>query len=77
MMTLRINASAALTLVASMLATGSSYAGLTSYELNFNTNGQSIWDTGDSFILRDSTFLGAQWQDQKVGFIYSSQLCNA
>lgn len=68
MMTLRINASAALTLVASMLATGSSYAGLTSYELNFNTNGQSIWDTGDSFILRDSTFLGAQWQDQKVGF---------
>ena len=33
------------------------------YDLSFETNGQSIWDTGDSFMLNKKQFLGAAWQD--------------
>ena len=37
------------------------------YDLTFETSGQSIWDTGDSFTLDQTTFLGAAWQDQSTG----------
>ena len=36
------------------------------YDLSFTTTGQSIWDTGESFTLDKSTFLGAAWEDQTV-----------
>ncbi|WP_282606337.1 PEP-CTERM sorting domain-containing protein [Pelagibius sp. Alg239-R121] len=34
------------------------------YELEFQTNGQSIWDSGQSTTLSQSTFLGAAWEDK-------------
>ena len=37
-----------------------------SYDLSFQTSGQSIWDTGTSFTLDKTTFLGVAWQDRKV-----------
>jgi len=37
------------------------------YDLIFQTAGQSIWDTGASTTLDQTTFLGAAWQDQNVG----------
>jgi len=36
------------------------------YDLSFETAGQSIWDTGNSFTLDQSVFLGAAWEDQRV-----------
>lgn len=38
------------------------------YELSFNTDGQSIWDTGSSYTLDKTTFLGAAWEDKTTGF---------
>ena len=35
-----------------------------SYELEFQTSGQSIWDTGTAATLDKTAFLGAAWQDQ-------------
>ena len=35
-----------------------------SYDLTFQTSGQSLWDTGTSFTLDQTTFLGAAWTDK-------------
>lgn len=37
------------------------------YDLEFNTTGQSIWDTGSSYTLDQSKFIGAAWQDKSAG----------
>lgn len=37
------------------------------YDLSFETTGQSIWNTGSSYTLDQTTFLGVAWQDQTVG----------
>lgn len=37
-----------------------------SYQLSFETQDQSIWDTGESTQLSVNKFLGAQWEDQTV-----------
>jgi hypothetical protein len=39
------------------------------YDLSFNTSGQSLWGSGESFTLNQSTFLGAAWQDKQAGII--------
>ncbi|WP_448551074.1 hypothetical protein [Thalassotalea montiporae] len=55
--------------LAVLISTGIScsvQANLLQYDLSFTTSGQSIWDTGDSFMLDQRSFLGAQWQDQQV-----------
>lgn len=36
------------------------------YDLTFETSGQSIWSTGESYTLDQTTFIGAQWQDKSV-----------
>ena len=36
------------------------------YDLSFETTGQSIWDTGTSTTLNKTTFLGAAWQDKTI-----------
>lgn len=36
------------------------------YELEFQTSGQSIWGSGQSTILSQKTFLGAAWEDKSV-----------
>ncbi len=36
------------------------------YDLSFDTSGQSIWDTGAAPTLNQTTFLGAAWQNQNV-----------
>lgn len=36
------------------------------YDLEFETTGQSLWDTGTSTTLNQSTFIGAAWQDKKT-----------
>jgi hypothetical protein len=37
------------------------------YDLTFETNGQSIWDAGASITLDQTTFLGAQWLNKTAG----------
>ena len=34
------------------------------YDLEFETTGQSLWDTGTSYQLDQTKFLGAAWQNQ-------------
>jgi len=36
------------------------------YDLTFETNGQSIWDTGSSYTLNETKFLGGTWTDKRV-----------
>lgn len=36
------------------------------YNLTFETSGQSIWNTGSSYTLDQTNFIGAAWQDQTV-----------
>lgn len=36
------------------------------YELEFETSGQSLWDTGTAATLNKKTFLGAAWQDKSA-----------
>ncbi|MPZ41791.1 MAG: PEP-CTERM sorting domain-containing protein [Betaproteobacteria bacterium] len=36
------------------------------YDLSFQTSGQSIWNSGTSFTLDKTTFLGVAWQDKKI-----------
>lgn len=36
------------------------------YDLTFETGGQSIWGTGSSFALDKTAFLGVAWQDKGV-----------
>jgi PEP-CTERM motif len=43
-------------------------ATVVTYDLSFDTTGQSIWDTGSSTTLDQTTFLGVAWQNQTVGF---------
>jgi hypothetical protein len=43
-------------------------ATVVTYDLSFDTTGQSIWDTGTSFTLDKTTFLGVAWEDKTVGF---------
>ena len=37
------------------------------YDLSFSTSGQSIWGSGDAFILDETKFIGVAWQDQNAG----------
>ena len=60
---LRAAAAVAITLLASTAAVR---AAPTTYELTFETTGQSIWDTGTSNVLNKTQFLGVAWQDQGV-----------
>ena len=39
----------------------------TSYDLSFQTSGQSIWGSGSSFTLDQTKFIGAQWQNKTAG----------
>lgn len=56
---------ATLSLLLALLGTSSpSIASVVNYELQFETAGQSIWDTGSSFTLNESRFIGAQWTDK-------------
>jgi hypothetical protein len=41
-------------------------AAVVQYDLQFETSGQSIWDTGDAYMLDETKFLGAQWNDKTV-----------
>lgn len=50
-----------------LAATVPAQAGPLTYDLSFNTSGQSIWDSGDSFRLNETKFLGVAWQDKKAG----------
>ncbi len=36
------------------------------YDLEFETKGQSLWDTGSAATLSKKSFLGAAWQDQSA-----------
>ena len=36
------------------------------YELEFQTTGQSLWDTGTETTLDKTAFLGAAWQDKSA-----------
>lgn len=36
------------------------------YELEFETSGQSLWDTGSAATLNKTSFIGAAWQDQSA-----------
>jgi len=36
------------------------------YELTFESSGQSIWDTGNSYTLNETKFIGATWTDKRV-----------
>jgi len=36
------------------------------YDLTFETSGQSIWDTGKSYTLDETKFIGAAWTDKRV-----------
>lgn len=36
------------------------------YNLTFETSGQSLWGSGDALKLDQSAFLGAAWQDQEI-----------
>jgi hypothetical protein len=36
------------------------------YDLAFETSGQSLWDTGETAVLSESTFLGAAWRDKSA-----------
>ena len=53
------------TAVTALFAT-SAYAVPAQYDLTFETNGQSMWDTGSSFQLDETKFIGVQWQDANV-----------
>ena len=41
-------------------------ATVVTYDLSFETNDQSIWDTGTSYQLNKTNFMGVAWEDQKV-----------
>jgi hypothetical protein len=36
------------------------------YDLEFETSGQSLWDTGDEAVLNEKSFLGAAWRDKSA-----------
>lgn len=42
------------------------HATVVTYDLAFETSGQSIWNTGASTTLDQTTFLGAAWQDKSI-----------
>jgi hypothetical protein len=42
------------------------FAAVVQYDLQFETSGQSLWDTGDAYTLNETKFLGAEWNDQNV-----------
>lgn len=44
----------------------SAYAVPAQYDLTFETSGQSMWDTGSSFRLDETKFIGVQFQDANV-----------
>ena len=47
-----------------LLSPGTGRAIPFTYDLEFETTGQSIWDTGTAATLDKTAFLGAAWQDQ-------------
>lgn len=42
------------------------HATAVTYDLTFETAGQSIWDTGDAYVLDQTTFLGTAWKDKNI-----------
>lgn len=58
---------AALALTAMSCAPLSVHAIPVQYDLSFSTSGQSLWGSGESFTLNQSTFLGAAWQNKQAG----------
>jgi len=57
---------AALTLLATLGLAPGAWAMPVQYDLNFSTTGQSLWGSGESFTLNQTTFLGAAWQDKRA-----------
>ncbi len=49
-----------------LLSPGTGRAIPFTYDLEFETTGQSIWDTGTAATLDKTAFLGAAWQDQSA-----------
>lgn len=49
-----------------LLSSATAHAVPFTYELEFETTGQSLWDTGTAATLNKNTFLGAAWQDQSA-----------
>jgi len=49
-----------------LLSPGTGRAIPFTYDLEFETTGQSIWDTGTTATLDKTAFLGAAWQDQSA-----------
>ncbi|MBN4079529.1 PEP-CTERM sorting domain-containing protein [Beggiatoa alba] len=65
-----------LTLAGSLLvASGSVHALVMTYDVSFETSGQSIWDSGSSYTLDETKFLGVEWSNTSVsiGGIAGSQ----
>jgi len=57
---------AALALLATLGLAPGAWALPVQYDLNFSTTGQSLWGSGESFTLNQTTFLGAAWQDKRA-----------
>ena len=53
-------------LLAGLLVLGSSsaHALVSTYDVSFETSGQSIWGAGESYTLDETKFIGAQWTDK-------------
>lgn len=58
-----------LSLAGSLIITsGSAHALLTTYDLSFETSGQSMWGAGTAFRKQESAFLGTQWTNKTAPF---------
>lgn len=49
-----------------LIAGTAAAAPITYSSLQFETAGQSLWDSGEAYILDESTFIGAQWSGLNV-----------
>lgn len=59
-----VRPAAVLALLACLALPWTVHATPVTYDLVFETSGQSLWDTGTSFKLEEKKFLGAAWQNQ-------------
>ncbi len=63
-MILRISAAALLIISTLVFSQAQAAIVYNSGTLNFNSNGQSMWDTGTAFRKEESVFLGAEWSNR-------------
>lgn len=62
----RMRSAQTMVVVAALLWATQGVAVPVSYDLNFETNGQSLWGRGTALQLNETKFLGVEWSDQNV-----------